>query len=496
MQNNRWLQALIVLLVLIASAWLVAQLWAFMLQFSNVLLLFFVSWLLAFILRPVARGLAARGVPYGVGVAVVYLVLFLIITLGAIYAVPEITKQVTNFATAVEDGSLIRDGENILRSWGLRDDDIEQLYTNIVSRVQEGAVQALQGAAGILGQVATFFFQLILVFLLSFYFMKDGEKIANNVVMMLPPRWQDEVRLAALSIEKSFGGFVRGQIVFAVVYGVLTAIIMMIPPFQLQFVLVASIIAGLFMLIPLVGNLLAFGPPLLALFLTPVAAGEQPKGELWLWFFLALFIMQSIMTNVLGPRIMSSAIGIHPIYVWAAILIGGQVAGIWGVLFGIPIAGAINLIGRPLMRRIRHQTNLYKESRVPAPSTASFLTGPLAASMAESRAHFEEAAQRAQSDLREPEMEPHQPPIQARPTRPQTQIGGLQGHGAQQARSPVEATAPMPVQVAAVAEEDEDDVVLRPAPTLTARAWRMLFVMLSRLRGWAKARGEARAARR
>jgi predicted PurR-regulated permease PerM len=71
MQNNRWLQILIILLVIIASAWLAGQVWGFLLQFSNIILLFFLSWLIAFILRPIARWLNRRGMPYVLSVAVV-----------------------------------------------------------------------------------------------------------------------------------------------------------------------------------------------------------------------------------------------------------------------------------------------------------------------------------------------------------------------------------------------------------------------------------------
>ena len=56
MQNNRWLQILIILLVIIASALLVSEVWSFLLQFSNILLLFFLSWLIAFVLRPLRVG--------------------------------------------------------------------------------------------------------------------------------------------------------------------------------------------------------------------------------------------------------------------------------------------------------------------------------------------------------------------------------------------------------------------------------------------------------
>jgi predicted PurR-regulated permease PerM len=475
MQNNRWVQALVILLVIIASAWLIAQLWSFLLQFSNVLLLFFVSWLLAFILRPIARWLTSRGLPHGAGVAIVYLGLAVLITVGAVYAVPEITTQVNNFILAINNGSLVQAGEDFLRSWNLSEREIQELYTNIANRVQEGAVQALQGAAGFLGQLATTFFQIILIILLSFYFMKDGEKIANNLLGLMPPRWQDETRLAALSIEKSFGGFLRGQIVFAIVYAVITAVIMMIPPFQLDYVLVTSIIAGLFMLIPLVGNILALGPPMIALFLTDDKAGW------WPWFLLVIFVMQSIMVNVLSPRIMSSAIGIHPIYVWAAILIGSQVAGIWGVLFGIPIAGAINLIGRPLMRRIRHQTSLYKDGVLPSTSTASYLTGPLAASLAASRSQFEAAAEEANAQQDGAPNDYIQPQPQAplptrgvpatQPQRPPVRQPSASGLGAPTGGMGV---APS-MQRSQPMLEDDDDEIVRPTPTLSAKAWRYLM---------------------
>jgi hypothetical protein len=256
---------------------------------------------------------------------------------------------------------------------------------------------------------------------------------------------------------------------------------MMVPPFQIDFVLVTAILAGLFMLIPLVGNLLALGPPMIALFLTPGKEGW------WPWFLLVLFVMQSIMVNVLSPRIMSSAIGIHPIYVWAAILIGSQVAGIWGVLFGIPIAGAINLIGRPLMRRIRHQTALYRDGVLPSATTASYLTGPLAASLAESKAQFEAAADAANAAV---ETQPHarpQPSMQPQPAF-SAQSAPLQNPGAGR---PVTQAQPVAAGMGpssgplSMPDDGEDDLPARPSPTLSAKALK-----------WAWARVQSRGSKK
>lgn len=463
MQNNRWLQTLIVLLVIIASAWLAGQVWSFLIQFTNIFMLFFFSWLLAFILRPLARWLTERGLPYTISVMLVYLALALVFTLGGFLLVPVITDQVSRLIAEFpsyqnEIARMVADGQKILLSWGVKEVDLNAFYTDLAGQIQTVVLSVLQNTFSVLQSVATLALQLILVLLLSFYFMKDGDKLFGGVMQMLPPTWQDEVRLAGLSIEKSFGGFIRGQLVFALVYALLTAIVMIMPPFQLDYVVLASIVAGLCMIIPLVGNLLAFIPPMLVCVVNP------DKASLWAWLLLALFIMQSLMMNVLGPRIMSSAIGIHPLYVMAAILVGGQVAGIWGALFGIPIAGAINLIGRPVMRRIRHQTTLYQAPSTPTLTTSAFLTGPLAATLADAASS---------------------PGVAPGPA------SGVPAGSAAASHEPERATRPYAVRAA----ELDDDVVYRPTPTLSGRAWRVLFHLLSKVRTWAWARVQARVTR-
>jgi predicted PurR-regulated permease PerM len=490
-QNNRWVQTLVVLLVIIASAWLIGQVWNFLGAFSNIFYIFFVAWLLAFILRPLAKWLASRGMPYGLAIGVVYLLLGLVLTLGLWLLIPEISKQVEGFVTSMtkEITALISNDEaaRLNSFWGIprllndwfSQDQLNQFYNELAKFAQQTAGDLVAGTAAFAQGLAVFFFQLILVLLLSFYFMKDGERISAGITNLLPPRWQDEIRLIAYSIERSFGGFIRGQLVFALVYAVLTAIVMVIPPFNLgKYALVASLAAGMFMLIPLIGNLLAFIPPMLALLFT------ADKASLWWIFFLILFIMQSIMMNMLAPRIMSSAIGIHPMYVWAAILIGGQVAGIWGALFGIPIAGAINLIGRPVMRRLRHTTALYKEVPSSTVPTSAYLTGPLAAAMAEGKISpdslppglVEDTAASTASTTPSPASSTPAPATPSPVTSPQaarplTSTGAL-------------ATSMLPT----IPDDDEDEVLVRPSPTLTAKAWRLAFVMLSRARkgAWEK----------
>ena len=462
MQNNRWLQTLIVILVIIASFYLAGLVLSFVSQFSSIILLFFLSWLLAFVLRPVARWLTGRGTPYGLSVGVVYLGLAILFTVGGFLLVPAITTQIAdlirNFNNyALQLGTIVTDVENTLNAWGVRDVDLDRFYQDLAGQAQEIGLNVLQNTFTVLQSVATLALQLILMLILSFYFMKDGEALFGGMLRLLPPQWQDEAKLLGVSIERSFGAFVRGQLVFAFVYALLTAAVMI--GFGLEYVVIASIVAGLSMIIPLVGNYIAFIPPMLVTLIS--------KPDMWLWVLIALFIVQSFVMNFVGPRIMSQAIGIHPLYVMAAILIGGQIGGFWGGLFGIPIAGVINLVGRPLLRRIRHQTTLYKETASDQLTTRAFVTGPLRASLVE-----EEEQRRAS--------------VAAASQAAHVEVGVER-----QVERVVETrTALLPPD-----DLEDEDLPYRRPPTLTGRAWHLAWVAVSRAYSWVGTRANPRTTR-
>jgi hypothetical protein len=197
------------------------------------------------------------------------------------------------------------------------------------------------------------------------------------------------------------------------------------------------------MIIPLVGNFIAFVPPMLVVLVQ--------KPDQWIWVLGALFLMQTFVMNFVGPRIMSQAIGIHPLYVMAAMLIGGQIGGFWGALFGIPIAGVMNLVGRPIMRRIRHQSPLFQEASASELTTRAFVTGPLRDSLVEED-QKSRAVEGATSTTRTPGT-------------PGTE-GGI-------------STLPPGMLF-----DDEEEAGYRPRDTLSGKAWNLAWNALARAYSW------------
>jgi hypothetical protein len=102
-----------------------------------------------------------------------------------------------------------------------------------------------------------------------------------------------------------------------------------------------------------IGPYLAMGPPLiLAVIVAP--------NTVW-WVFVLLFVLQFVVVNILMPRIMGRSLGLHPLLIFAAVLVGARVAGVWGAVFGVPVAAMLYLLGRAFYLRVVLRMPLYRE---------------------------------------------------------------------------------------------------------------------------------------
>src|SRR5262245_17586204 len=95
----------------------------------------------------------------------------------------------------------------------------------------------------------------------------------------------------------------------------------------------ASVLAAVLVLIPLIGGIFAIIPPLVIVLI------ENP--DRFLLMLIGLIVLQQILFNMIMPRLMGKIVGLHPLLVFAAILAGAALAGAWGILFGVPVAGVI-----------------------------------------------------------------------------------------------------------------------------------------------------------
>jgi predicted PurR-regulated permease PerM len=169
---------------------------------------------------------------------------------------------------------------------------------------------------------------LLLVVFLSLFMLVDKDSILAYFNRIVPPQYSDEALLFETSVASSFGGFIRGQVAQGVVLAAYTVVVCVV--FGLDFMPISAAIAGILQMIPFFGPALAWAPP--------VAIAILTKPDVVLPVTIAMLVGWFIVNNILQPRLMAAAVGIHPVAVLVSVLIGLKVAGVAGAIFAVPVA--------------------------------------------------------------------------------------------------------------------------------------------------------------
>jgi predicted PurR-regulated permease PerM len=382
-RNGRLVGALLVLGVLALFFIVVGQVAATFFFFGDIFLTFFLAWLLAFIISPIVGRLMALDprLPRALAAVIVYtlvVVLMVVLVVGAAGALANSTSQ---FVASIPDirnnlPTIVKPWQEFLNSIGLGQVDLVAQANDALANLDQLAgalVEPLQRVAvASLGAIGT----MLIVFFLSIYMVVDRDQIVSFLFRLVPPAYAEEALLLQTSVSRSFGGFLRGQALMGVVYflvSLATHLLLGLPLAPLS-----SVAAGLLQAIPFFGPFLSWTPPVI------VALVLQPSALLPTLLLMGIGWM--VVMNVLQPRIMQDAVGIHPIVVLGSVLIGSRVAGIPGAIFGIPIAAVVSafffqflhrasadrtVAGRAARRLAQREGRPVHVPREPAPGSAT-----------------------------------------------------------------------------------------------------------------------------
>ena len=338
-RQQRWLTSALVLGTLVLGLILISLVGSIFFAFGDIVLVFFLAWLLAFILSPVVAGLT-RLLPFlpRVGaVVLVYAALVGAIVLAVVVIAGALAQSISDFVASVP--TLRQDLPSILAPWqerlnglGLGQVNLLDQATSFLDNIADYAVQLAgplqQLAVASLGAMGN----LLIVLILSLYMVVDRDDIMSFLFRVVPPAYKEEARLLETSVARSFGGFLRGQAILGVVYAAVAAVTSAV--LGIPYLAVTTALAGGLMAIPFFGPFVAWAPPVIVALL---AAPDATVPSIVLMGVGWLIVM-----NALQPRLMQEAVGIHPIVVLGSVLIGSKIAGITGAIFGIPIAAVIS----------------------------------------------------------------------------------------------------------------------------------------------------------
>lgn len=302
------------------------------------------AWLLSFILDPWVGHLENLGMRRPWAAALVYLIVSGVVGLAGLIFIPLLTDQTKSFISALNltNGATpgwINNMQTALNSYGISINLTSLLHQQMQS-FQSLSTATLDKVIPLATSILTVMFDSFLVLIFSFYFVLDGERIWKTFLKHMPERYHKDLGYIKDTISYSFAGFMRTQVLMGLLMGIGTYLLLLI--FGAPYAVTVATFAGIAMVVPVIGPFLSVIPP------AAVAIVAEPPRALLL--FVLIFGLQALIVNIVGPLLFKRTIGLHPVLVLLSFLVGFKLAGAWGAIFAVPIAGVLLIIGSHLVK--------------------------------------------------------------------------------------------------------------------------------------------------
>ncbi|MCC6943215.1 MAG: AI-2E family transporter [Thermomicrobiales bacterium] len=320
----------------------------FMIEVKGVLILIVLSFLFATIIeRPVNR-LQRQHLPRALSILVVYTVIIAMLGAATYLLVPTIAEEAERFRTEAPESlrELQRDwrtsDNGILRGPGA--DGLQSLIAAIQKPPEIPQEVAIPVITGITGGVIGF----VTIFVITFYYLMEKPFTQRLILMQLKPPTALRVGRIWADVEQQLGRWMRGQLTLMIIIGIASTVAYGL--LDIRFWPVLGLIAGITEAIPIIGPWLGGIPA--------VAVAMTQSWEKALMVAGVAVAIQLTENWILVPRVMRGAVGLTPLTVFLAILVGTEFMGVVGALLAIPIAAAIQVIVSDLIKARRAEDQL------------------------------------------------------------------------------------------------------------------------------------------
>jgi predicted PurR-regulated permease PerM len=316
------LKFLVFLLIIAVSIYLLQILSTVISNFSDIIFVIVLGWLLSFILEPVVN-LTTKYLKISkvFGALMVYLLLGALIAVMVFIFIPLVSSQLQTLSAIVPQ--YFSAFPQFVVTWN-----------NLIRNSMDTLIAFIPSLANVL-------IDIVLILFLSFYFVVDKERINREMFRLTPGSWHKNLEFVQKIIDETFASFLQIQFIFGVIAGITTWIVLLL--FGIDFSISVALLSGLLTVIPLIGPILALVPPVF------IALATNPQNPIIaVIIFAILLIIQQVIFNYIGPKLMGKAFKLHPIIVLLSIIVGFRIAGAFGAIFIVPILGILVIVAKEI----------------------------------------------------------------------------------------------------------------------------------------------------
>jgi predicted PurR-regulated permease PerM len=337
-RQNEFARRVIQLAVAFLALWILYSL-------SGILAPFVIAYLLAYILNPLVSMLERKRIPrWGSSLILVVTLIALVVTL-LLFGMPLLVSQFQGLTGSL--GKLVADLRDLLSSgrlfvalqeYGIPIEKVQEtIRTQLTPRIEQILTTLFEGVFGVVSSVSSVALQVInavIIPFLLFYLLKDFPASSERFFRFFPAQNRDRVRKIMGRVDDIMGRYFRGAIVVAIIQGTLSATVLLL--LGVQYALMLGVMTAILNFIPYLGLVTS----LVVASVVALFSGEPVVTKVV--GVIVLYLSQKLLeASVLGPKIIGAQVGLHPVVLIMCLMVFGYFLGFVGLLIAVPMTALI-----------------------------------------------------------------------------------------------------------------------------------------------------------
>ena len=296
---------------------------------------------IVFLLNPGVTALHRRGVPRAAGTALSYLAFFATVTLAVLIVAPLAADQAEGLdeelpQVRADVERWINDRAEQSQNWIVKFPSVGELESEVGGSESPSRLSdTFATLRDFGGRVVHVVLIIVLAPIIAFYLLVDLPRLRVVAESLVPARARQEVLLLATRLNRAIGGFFRGQLLVALIIGVLVSTGLALV--DLPFWLLVGMVAGFSNIVPLIGPWVGAVPGVIIALTTRDVSTA-------LWVVAIMAGAQQVDNHFVSPIVMQRAVKLHPAVVMLALLTGGTLGGFFGLLIAVPTAAVLKIL--------------------------------------------------------------------------------------------------------------------------------------------------------
>ncbi len=336
----RWMIGVLLTLIILYFVWLLRPMLQGIFIFLKAILApFLAAMIISYVLNPVVSMLAGRKMPRSVAVLLIYTVFLTTLAVIAINLIPMFIEQLEELNEHLPEMTLHAQG--LMRSMNTRlippgvETGMNNWFYQLENRLAGGISHFLDNIGSTIGVL----FNAFIVPFLVFYILKDFDVFERTVVSCLPRSRRRSIVKLLKDIDDALGNYIRGQFLVCLIIGVLAYIgyVIVGMPYALLFACVVAV----FNIVPYMGPFLGAAPA--------IVMATTISMRLVLLVAVVNTLCQMLESNVISPQVVGRRLHLHPLLIIFALLVGGEVAGMIGLILAVPVFAAGKVVIQHLL---------------------------------------------------------------------------------------------------------------------------------------------------